>query len=60
MPGQPVGHPGYIFVAEGTLLLLCALGAAGEVPFAVFVREALAALVRALKLAHIQHVLHLS
>ena len=60
MPSQPVGHPGYILVAEGTLLLLCALCAAREMPLAVFVREALAALVWALKLAHVQHVLHLS
>ena len=41
-------------------MLLCALGAAGEVPFAVFVGEALATLVWALKLAHVQHILHLS
>ena len=53
MPSQPVGHPGYTLVAEGTLLLLCALCAAGEMPLAVFVREVLSAIVWALKLAHV-------
>ena len=60
MPSQPIRHPGYIHLAERTLLLFGALGAGREMPLAVFVREALAALVWALKLAHVQHVLHLS
>ena len=53
-------HLVYIHLAEGTLLILSALGAVVEVTLFVFVGEVLPAAVGAIKLAHVENIFYLA